>query len=664
MTRKLLACVSWVAFLISAVGEWGFDIDLPLTPMWWLVIALVIVFATTTRAALITNSWIGSLGGKWEGVGNWSAAVPSDSQSAVLVTNGFFSNLSPSKAVTIDTTTATGTVSSLTISNLIISAPVVHTMGMETEQGVNELILSNVTTTPFTINNALLLTTGSVMTVVNSRVTVDGALIDDGYLELDSGTLTPANGGGPIYIGFDQSAQMVVAGGTIATGTRTVYVGYNSGANGSLSISGGTLKLLGGTGIDVGHNAGAIGSVWVTSGLLTNVDEAITVGNNGTGSMSISNGSVAVFVTTIGNGSTVTVAGGTLASGVFVSGSLWLTSGQILSPGSLDISGTMTVSNGTLMEAAAGFFDLSGTLNVAGGSNLLSSGDIAGLSTTGTATAWISGGLLVTTNGPVYIGLSGGGGQAIVSNGVWQSQSILLAGTFEAATGRLTLDGGTTSVSSNLSLGEPDCLASGIVTVAGGTLLVTNAAHNATLDVETGTFTLYSGTVVVDRFVMTNACANFIRAGGTLIYTTAILNPALDTDGDGIPNGYEIAHGLDPLDPTDAFHDNDGDGFNNLLEYQAGTDPNDFNSTPLIITSVAQQGSDVVLTWTTVGNKTNVVQVTAGETGGVYSNNFADLSPILVVHQGFIPTLVSTNYIDVGGATNFPARYYRVRLVP
>jgi hypothetical protein len=53
-------------------------------------------------------------------------------------------------------------------------------------------------------------------------------------------------------------------------------------------------------------------------------------------------------------------------------------------------------------------------------------------------------------------------------------------------------------------------------------------------------------------------------------------NPTLkDTDGDGMPDGWEIKYSLNPL-VNDATSDADGDGITNLQEDLNGTDPVSF----------------------------------------------------------------------------------------
>lgn len=46
-----------------------------------------------------------------------------------------------------------------------------------------------------------------------------------------------------------------------------------------------------------------------------------------------------------------------------------------------------------------------------------------------------------------------------------------------------------------------------------------------------------------------------------------------DSDGDGMPDVWEIEHGFDPKNPADGKSDADGDGYTNLEEYLNGTDP-------------------------------------------------------------------------------------------
>ena len=49
--------------------------------------------------------------------------------------------------------------------------------------------------------------------------------------------------------------------------------------------------------------------------------------------------------------------------------------------------------------------------------------------------------------------------------------------------------------------------------------------------------------------------------------------PYLDSDGDGIPDEWEIKYGLNPFDPSDALLDMNGDGYTNIEKYINGIDP-------------------------------------------------------------------------------------------
>jgi hypothetical protein len=56
-------------------------------------------------------------------------------------------------------------------------------------------------------------------------------------------------------------------------------------------------------------------------------------------------------------------------------------------------------------------------------------------------------------------------------------------------------------------------------------------------------------------------------------YNVSTTTPWLDdTDGDEIPDSWEISNGLNRTDPLDASADQDNDGLTNLEEYQNGTD--------------------------------------------------------------------------------------------
>ncbi|MBV1928595.1 MAG: DUF11 domain-containing protein [Gammaproteobacteria bacterium] len=51
-----------------------------------------------------------------------------------------------------------------------------------------------------------------------------------------------------------------------------------------------------------------------------------------------------------------------------------------------------------------------------------------------------------------------------------------------------------------------------------------------------------------------------------------------DADGDGLPDSWELEHGLNPFNAADADADWDGDNLTSLDEYQLGTDPNNVDT--------------------------------------------------------------------------------------
>ena len=110
--------------------------------------------------------------------------------------------------------------------------------------------------------------------------------------------------------------------------------------------------------------------------------------------------------------------------------------------------------------------------------------------------------------------------------------------------------------------------------------------------------------------------------GADASFTTAAF---VDSDGDGLPDDYETAHGLDPHNAADALADADGDGQTNLAEYLAGTDPAN-PADALHVLAVSAGGTGVTVQFTTVFGKRYVVERTASLTSPAWSAVSATLN--------------------------------------
>ncbi len=82
---------------------------------------------------------------------------------------------------------------------------------------------------------------------------------------------------------------------------------------------------------------------------------------------------------------------------------------------------------------------------------------------------------------------------------------------------------------------------------------------------------------------------------------------AADTDGDGIPDSWEIAYGFNPTNAADANLDFDNDGMKNLQEYLAGTNPTNALSR-LALTLTPPPTNSIVFQFSAVSNKSYTVE--------------------------------------------------------
>jgi YD repeat-containing protein len=133
---------------------------------------------------------------------------------------------------------------------------------------------------------------------------------------------------------------------------------------------------------------------------------------------------------------------------------------------------------------------------------------------------------------------------------------------------------------------------------------------------------------------------------------TVLAGTNADTDGDGLPDSWEMANGMDSSSPTDASADADGDHLTNRDEFLLGTNPNDALS-GLFITAIEATGSTVRITFTSVTGKSYVMEQSSDLVPGSWMSAGASLSG-----EGSLTQFTQT------GSVLPMQRFFRVRWLP
>ncbi|HUI06165.1 MAG TPA: autotransporter-associated beta strand repeat-containing protein [Verrucomicrobiae bacterium] len=605
---------------------------------------------------------------------------------------------------------------------LVLAANNSYTGGTVVNSGTLSLNVPQNSTGATIVNNGVLLLNspdqnrtlaynGSVTVNAGGSVLVSNVnnVQNDESWTINGGVVTIAGGG------HQHFGSLTLNGGTITTGPGSyAYDGrgnYSLDANVTVGVAPATLDAN--TGINLGalivNNSAVTFDVADVTGnaspdltvttKLTDRDGGGTRGlvKTGAGTMLLNAASDYTGVSTVSNG--VLMLGHTLAAqnstvNNLASGGLAFGGTNVFLIGGLAGNGTIALSNasgavtikvgnngsstlysgnlsgsGSLTKIGGGTLTLIG-VNTYGGATTVSNGTLA---LSGSASITNSSAIIIASNATLDVSAAAGGGLTVV-NGQVLNGSGMVNGNLTLADGAALVPGspvGTLTFANNLVVGDTATLqyelgSSSDLTIVGGNLTLGGVLNISNAGGFTnGTYTLFT-------------------YGGTLTYHGLIvgtrpdwsLGYLIDTNTVGqVKLTVTNSSGLDPFvewqfryfnctncPQAAGSADPDGDGQNNLAEYLAGTNPTN-GASSLRIVSVVRQGNDINVAWMTAGGRSNALQVASPGSNGSYSTNFVDLTaPPYIVVTGAAD--VVTNFIDAGGATNRPSRFYRVRLVP
>jgi len=510
------------------------------------------LFNLSARAA--PNIYTNTSSGRWEVPSNWLLGAPGATDSS------YITNPAPTTpiTVTLDATTSSGFTNTMTVANLTISSPAASS--------TNTLLLNSAgMSTPLHVISNLTILPGGALTLFNSA------------LKVDNGT-TPTTTDLGSEVAFD-GAPVLAVNSTIDT-SHAMYttVGGNifgGGGTGSLSMTNctftphnfyvgylfnGTATFLNcsnvfGYGLSMGGAALTVGNMFINGGtwIATNTysgpdSPLINLGVNGTGNLTISNANVQLGATAIGDSgsgslivqSNVVITLGKTFLGLGAphsSGILSIDGAQVSMPELHIVQGTgmVTVANGTLAVPIVSIGDTNtatGALHINGGTTLISTSLTVSSNSSASAGVSVSGGALNITNATHTATTILNGGSLLLAAGVFQTDNLILTyggrvnstsnvrvGPTVGTTNTLTLSGGSTLILTNAALGLGN---NGTTNGAGtGIATITDATINVTrLDLGSASGGL--GLLTLQSNALLNVQSNLTVISGSLVATSSL----------------------------------------------------------------------------------------------------------------------------------------------
>ncbi len=502
------------AVTVAATGSWTF------TPTTALSNANHSVAATETNAAgvssalspadnftvntgqIFTDQWVNSTSGAWETAANWSTGAVPGAQDSVLIAN----------AVTVTLSSGANLVASLSTSgnsSLVIAG--------------GSLSITNSSN----LGGSLSITGGSL--AVNASITANTLSQSGGELN-GSGTLTA-------------SGQSTFSGGLESGTGTTIALGGAAFTTSSFGLDGGRTLQLGGS-------SAATGSAVQID--LNGYNPNTGTSDNGSGTLTISNGSTFDDQTTSGlnilasnrggtdTGTTAAVnnqgtftktgsaATSTISTAFNNSGTVNVQSGILdLTGGGNDVGGTYTTTGSGVVEFGGGTHVLDATSKITGNATFSGGQTTINGTYTGTGTMTVSGGTAIFAGAATTGSLVQSNGELNGSGTLTASGQSTFSGGLESGTGTTIALGGAAFTTSSFGLDGGRTLQLGGSSAATGSAVQIDLngynPNTGTSDNGSGTLTISNGSTFDDQ---TTSGLNILASnrGGTDTGTTAAVN--------------------------------------------------------------------------------------------------------------------------------------------